>query len=509
MAPKGRDEAEPQARKSRLGQKRAYIPENPGDGEFPRAASTDSLFGGGGDDDPPTPRITLQPLGKASAAREVAAVVDQTGHQRSSTSLPGIGSAEGAPEKKKPGKKGKKQVPSLSLGQPKLRASSKLTSLEKTRLQFERELALDKQGSSTSSQPQGFGYGSRASSAPPPRGGSVASAASASSQSTRLTAHLPWNKDGPKNYKKPWDGAGKHSTNARNRDERTRAASVVREWWIAQRANLDHYHLKVLFYKHEKEASARMGDFKRHQLHLIQTQQRCFTEDAQALKDEVAAQQAEWSEAMERREQAAMEQEVMLSARGLEAEEQRERMKREIEAEKERNLEAARAAAEKRKEEDRLRREEDKAKKEEEELALTRHLAQAKAEAELLAQIDPIRRFLDKECEASDVWTDPKTGVAYPKDYVLGPRALEDGEDAPVGDEALQVRRTKMGEDWVLLMRSQTFLPAASKQLMRVMAKSWKNAMPSHWFEIIRGLYDAGTIAINLNADGNATECWF
>ncbi|KAH8050860.1 hypothetical protein JL722_11203 [Aureococcus anophagefferens] len=363
MAPKGRDEAEPQARKSRLGQKRAYIPENPGDGEFPRAASTDSLFGGGGDDDPPTPRITLQPLGKASAAREVAAVVDQTGHQRSSTSLPGIGSAEGAPEKKKPGKKGKKQVPSLSLGQPKLRASSKLTSLEKTRLH----------------------------------------------QSTRLTAHLPWNKDGPKNYKKPWDGAGKHSTNARNRDERTRAASVVREWWISQRANLDHYHLKVLFYKHEKEASARMGDFKRHQLHLIQTQQRCFTEDAQALKDEVAAQQAEWSEAMERREQAAMEQE-------------------------------------------------------------------AKAEAELLAQIDPIRRFLDKECEASDVWTDPKTGVAYPKDYVLGPRALEDGEDAPVGDEALA---------------------------------SWKNAMPSHWFEIIRGLYDAGTIAINLNADGNATECWF
>lgn len=91
----------------------------------------------------------------------------------------------------------------------------------------------------------------------------------------------------------------------------------------------------------------------------------------------------------------------------------------------------------------------------------------------------------------------------------MGPRALEDGEDAPVGDEALQVRRTKMGEDWVLLMRSQTFLPAASKQLMRVMAKSWKNAMPSHWFEIIRGLYDAGTIAINLNADGNATECWF
>ncbi|KAH8092301.1 hypothetical protein JL720_5269 [Aureococcus anophagefferens] len=482
MAPKGRDEAEPQARKSRLGQKRAYIPENPGDGEFPRAASTDSLFGGGGDDDPPTPRITLQPLGKASAAR-------------------------GAPEKKKPGKKGKKQVPSLSLGQPKLRASSKLTSLEKTRLQFERELALDKQGSSTSSQPQGFGYGSRASSAPPPRGGSVASAASASSQSTRLTAHLPWNKDGPKNYKKPWDGAGKHSTNARNRDERTRAASVVREWWIAQRANLDHYHLRVLFYKHEKEASARMGDFKRHQLHLIQTQQRCFTEDAQAFKDEVAAQQAEWSEAMERREQAAMEQEVMLSARGLEAEEQRERMKREIEAEKERNLEAARAAAEKRKEEDRLRREEDKAKKEEEELALTRHLAQAKAEAELLAQIDPIRRFLDKECEASDVWTD-QDGRRLPQDYVLGPRALEDGEDAPVGDEALAVRRTKMGEDWVLLMRSQTFL-RRRRSSMRVMAKSWKNAMPSHWFEIIRGLYDAGTIAINLNADGNATECWF
>ncbi|KAH8051816.1 hypothetical protein JL721_11039 [Aureococcus anophagefferens] len=380
MAPKGRDEAEPQARKSRLGQKRAYIPENPGDGEFPRAASTDSLFGAAATTTRRRRASRSSPWARR-APREVAAV-DQTGHQRAARPS-GHRSAEGAPEKKKPGKKGKKQ-------------------------------------------PQGFGYGSRASSAPRPA--AVPSRPRRpSSQSTRLTAHLPWNKDGPKNYKKPWDGAGKHSTNARNRDERTRAASVVREWWISQRANLDHYHLRVLFYKHEKEASARMGDFKRHQLHLIQTQQRCFTEDAQALKDEVAAQQAEWSEAMERREQAAMEQEVMLSARGLEAEEQRERMKREIEAEKERNLEAARAAAEKRKEEDRLRREEDKAKKEEEELALTRHLAQAKAEAELLAQIDPIRRFLDKD----------------------------------------------------------------------------------HWFEIIRGLYDAGTIAINLNADGNATECWF
>ena len=149
------------------------------------------------------------------------------------------------------------------------------------------------------------------------------------------------------------------------------------------------------------------------------------------------------------------------------------------------------------------------AKKKEEERQLHMHLAQAKAEAELLAQIDPIRRFLDKECEARDEWVDPKTQVKYPKDYALGPAPVAEGDEEKKGDEALAIRRKKMGEDWVLLMRSQTFLPAASKQLMRVMAKSWKNAMPSHWFEIIRGLYDQGVISINLNADGNATECWF
>ena len=135
-------------------------------------------------------------------------------------------------------------------------------------------------------------------------------------------------------------------------------ATIVREWWIQQRGNLDHYHLKVLFYKHEKEASARMGDFKRGQLHLIQTQQRQFTEDAQALQDEVTAQQADWVAAMELREQAAMENEVMLSARGIEAEERRRREIKEIEAEKERNLANAKAQSEARKEEERKRREE-------------------------------------------------------------------------------------------------------------------------------------------------------
>ena len=31
-------------------------------------------------------------------------------------------------------------------------------------------------------------------------------------------------------------------------------ATIVREWWIQQRGNLDHYHLKVLFVSYQIRA---------------------------------------------------------------------------------------------------------------------------------------------------------------------------------------------------------------------------------------------------------------
>merc|ERR1712224_305313 len=108
-----------------------------------------------------------------------------------------------------------------------------------------------------------------------------------------------------------------------------------------------------------------------------------------------------------------------------------------------------------------------------------------------------------------EVYVDPKTKFHYPLDYAMGPRELEEGEEQKVGDEAIRERREKMGRDFLLLMRGQTFLPAAVKSMLKFMQKSWKNAMPSHWYEVIRGLYEKDLLSATMNADGNPTEVWF
>lgn len=91
----------------------------------------------------------------------------------------------------------------------------------------------------------------------------------------------------------------------------------------------------------------------------------------------------------------------------------------------------------------------------------------------------------------------------------MGPIPLAEGEEPAVGDEAQAARQKKMGEDFLLLMRGQTFLPAATKSMLKFMQKSWQNAMPSHWYEVIRGLYQKDLISVTLNADGNPVEVWF
>ena len=56
----------------------------------------------------------------------------------------------------------------------------------------------------------------------------------------------------------------------------------------------------------------------RSQLHKIQTDQRCFTEDTNALAAEVKQQKEDWAAAMELREQAARDQELVRYAAGPE-----------------------------------------------------------------------------------------------------------------------------------------------------------------------------------------------
>lgn len=521
MAPraaKGSTDVPPEARKSRLGQKRNYVPStNAENGSDFQDDASKSIFGGSVNSDPPTPRIKLQPLGKSAVPKEVVAAVEQTSGQRSSTtSLPELGSlptpaaasddtasrASVATEKKHHKKTRKSKVPALQLG--KARATRGMSALDKARAEYEAEVAMHGTAAKDDTS-HGFGYGRGAAghnAALQSRPRSLPKSAGASA--------LPWNKDGPKNYCKPWEGLrGGHANSRGVKDILGKAANVIRDWWVHHRANLDHYHLRVLFYRHEKEASNRMGDFKRNQLHLIQTEQRHFSKDADFLKSEIKQQSADWTAAMDLRAHAAQEEELMLSARGMEAENVRARMKRAIEEEEAAQLMTARRDAEERRAQETARRADIESKKIEEERQLNMHLAQAKAEAEILAQIDPIRRFLDAEVEADDgFYQDPKTKLRYPKSYALGPVVEVEGEEKK-GDEALAQRRKKMVEDWVLLMRAQTFLPAASKNLMRFMAKSWENAMPSHWYEIIRHCYDKGIISINVNPDGNATEVWF
>ena len=92
---------------------------------------------------------------------------------------------------------------------------------------------------------------------------------------------------------------------------------------------------------------------------------------------------------------------------------------------------------------------------------------------------------------------DPATGVSYGADYVVGP-PRDDGD----------VKR-KMREDFLLLMRAQTLLPAPTKALLKFYAKAWDEAPPAHWSDVIRGLCDEGLVRATRDAAGEPVEVWF
>ena len=95
------------------------------------------------------------------------------------------------------------------------------------------------------------------------------------------------------------------------------------------------------------------------------------------------------------------------------------------------------------------------------------------------------------------VYVDPATGVAYGADYVVGPP--RDPDDL----------RQKMRDDFLLLMRAQTLLPAPTKALLKFYAKAWDEAPPAHWSDVIRGLCDEGLVRATRDAAGEPVEVWF
>ena len=78
--------------------------------------------------------------------------------------------------------------------------------------------------------------------------------------------------------------------------------------------------------------------------------------------------------------------------------------------------------------------------------------------------------------------------------------------DRPRDDGEL---RQKMRDDFLLLMRAQSLLPAPTKALLKFYAKAWDEAPPAHWSDVIRGLCDEGLVQATCDAAGEPVEVWF
>ena len=124
-------------------------------------------------------------------------------------------------------------------------------------------------------------------------------------------------------------------------------------------------------------------------------------------------------------------------------------------------------------------------------------LAEAPAPAPLVEAPAPAPDAAAPAPAQGGVYVDPATGVSYAADYVVGP--------PPDPDDL----RQKMRDDFLLLMRAQTLLPAPTKALLKFYAKAWDEAPPAHWSDVIRGLCDEGLVQATRDAAGEPVEVWF
>ncbi|KAJ1452676.1 hypothetical protein M885DRAFT_526003 [Pelagophyceae sp. CCMP2097] len=319
-------------------------------------------------------------------------------------------------------------------------------------------------------------------------------------RSRSLVSLLPWNReDGSvrRNYFKPWDG---ESVATKRREDKH--ANIIAAWWRAWRVHLDRYHFRKMVRRHEHSMDQEIHDFQRRQLHALQSNKRAHQEGARALLDEVVRQDEDLADLLEARRRQEEEAAGQLSARGIAEREARRGAEAETAAARARALRLAREAAAARQAEDVARR----AREADEARALERTVRQARAESDAAADVDPVRAFLDRAADASTgLYFDAALKTSFHKTYALGPPEVSGDAGVDEGER----RAEKMEHDVVLLLRSQGMLPVSTKHVLRQLKPTWAEAATPHWFRVMHGLFQAGTIMHSLDDDGSPKELWF
>ena len=313
---------------------------------------------------------------------------------------------------------------------------------------------------------------------------------------------LSWNKPGAemkRSYARPWEKNGPqivyHSPHEHN------AASYMQRWWKWKRQDLSGYQIKKLSRKHQNMMMRKIDNFETRNIASIQNAREAMVGGLAAVEDQVRENVADWDEqktAWHMNEAERHEQE----AAALAAEEA-ERAKREREREREAAKAVAKAEAEQRKRleaEEKRKREED-AKNAAEEERLRIRMEQMKAE--MAATEDMVAKWLEKNCDDSGFYLDMHLNFAFPVDYKVGPGEAEGANDR-------EIKMRKMKQDWVLGMLCQTFLPCSVRNVATLMkTEGWTSVMDSHWFEVIRMLFNEEVVNMTANDDGMPNEVWF
>ena len=340
--------------------------------------------------------------------------------------------------------------------------------------------------------------------------------------------NLPWKRKGfLKDHRKPWEPP---KIALKQTIVRDKAANCIIKWWCYHRQTLYMYRLRVLFYQHHKVSRRRVVRFGEEQRQALRSQAQSFKDHADALCDEASKRGGDWRQMLDElaaaRHQIASER----SDNAREYAEQSEQRARDIDDEEERQRRAAKDAARERTEAFNAEREALAKRKAEDAHKLAVDRAEIKANMDFKCGVDPVKRFLaglqgsvadsvqlaeapapaplvEAPAPAPNaaapapargaVYVDPATGVAYGAGYVVGPPA--DPDDL----------RQKMRDDFLLLMRAQTLLPAPTKALLKFYAKAWDEAPPAHWSDVIRGLCDEGLVQATRDAAGEPVEVWF
>ncbi len=146
-------------------------------------------------------------------------------------------------------------------------------------------------------------------------------------------------------------------------------------------------------------------------------------------------------------------------------------------------------------------------------------------------QLDPIGGSLDsvisetigRLCTSGQVFSDTRSGYAYPLDYKVGPSlepagamrvvdALDEDESnaaAAAAAAAEAAQREKMKKDWVLGMHTMTVQPAPFERVKEVMEKAGWVREPEEWQQCAQELFQGGTINISARKDQTIFEVWF